>query len=97
MNKTEYLLTCLGEECNEIALAVAKSLRFGLDSTNPSTNKTNADEIRYELTDLIGVLELLDKYKILSMTNYTAKAIKTKKDKLEHYMKVSKMKGTLND
>ncbi len=31
MNKTEYLLVCLAEECAEIQQAVDKALRFGLD------------------------------------------------------------------
>ena len=36
MNKQEYLLTCLSEECAEIQQAVSKALRFGLDNYNPN-------------------------------------------------------------
>ena len=59
MTKKEYLLTCLAEECIEVAKEVHKALRFGLDDTNPATKQTNAEAIRNELTDIVAVLEEL--------------------------------------
>jgi len=48
MNKTEYLLVCLAEECAEIQQAVDKALRFGLDVGFPGGKTTNAQDISRE-------------------------------------------------
>ena len=57
MNRTEHLLACLAEECAEVAQAVGKALRFGLDDGYPGTDRKNADDIAKELNlnDLSGV------------------------------------------
>ena len=65
MTKKEYLLTCLAEECIEVAKEVHKALRFGLDDTNPATKQTNAEAIKNELTDIVAVLEELKRVGVL--------------------------------
>jgi len=67
MNATEHLLTCLAEECGEVAKECHKALRFGLDdkvTMDPNgprgtTGPTNAEKIVEELNDLIGVVNML--------------------------------------
>lgn len=67
MNNTEHLLTCLAEECGEVAKECHKALRFGLDdkvTMDPkgprgTTGPTNAEKIVEELNDLIGVVNML--------------------------------------
>jgi len=96
MNKTEYLLTCLGEECAEVQQAVAKALRFGLDVGFPGGKTTNAQDIAKECVDVIAVIEMLESDKIINNIR-TQKAIDKKKDKVFHYMEHSKKLGTLID
>jgi hypothetical protein len=36
MNPTEHLLSCLAEECAEVAQRASKSLRFGLSEVQPN-------------------------------------------------------------
>ena len=67
MNITEHLLTCLSEECSEVAKECAKSQRFGLDdklTMDPygprgTNGLTNAEKLADELNDLLGVVQML--------------------------------------
>ena len=96
MNRTEYLLTCLAEECSEVQQAVAKALRFGLDVGFPGGRTTNAQDIAKECVDVIGVIEMLETDKLIDNIR-TRKAIDKKKIKVHHYMEHSKKLGTLID
>ena len=63
MTKTEYLLTCLAEECAEVSKAAIKALRFGLDGSHPDTPMTtNAMALLDELTDLATIVQMLEIY-----------------------------------
>lgn len=94
MNYTEYLLTCLAEECAEIGLAASKALRFGLKDAHPKNdNVPNDERIAMELDDLMGVHALLIERGLLRETNEhnaEQKAIKVRR-----FMKYSKERGTL--
>lgn len=35
MNKVEHLLTCLAEECGELANEALKAMRFGVNNVGP--------------------------------------------------------------
>jgi NTP pyrophosphatase (non-canonical NTP hydrolase) len=48
----DYLLICLAEEAAEVSHAVAKALRFGLDTQWETRGKTNREAIEEELGDL---------------------------------------------
>jgi len=96
LNRTEYLLVCLSEECAEIQQAVNKALRFGLDVGFPGSRTTNAEDIAREWVDAIGVMEMLEDDKIIKNIA-TQKAINKKKIKVGHYMDHSRKLGTLID
>ena len=97
MDRTEHLLVCLAEECAELAQAVSKALRFGLDDGHPERGTTNADDIARELHDLFGVIELLDESGALPQVRAmdSDAAINEKKLKVEKYLEYSKSRGTL--
>jgi hypothetical protein len=56
MNRKEYLLTVASEECSEIAQAISKALRFGLDDCKPNTALCNSDKIMEEYYDLKAMI-----------------------------------------
>ena len=52
MNRVEYLLVCLMEECAEVQQAAAKALRFGLTDQN-------LDDLYGEYVDVAAVFGML--------------------------------------
>lgn len=97
MNKQEYLLNCLSEECAEIIQAVSKIQRFGLHSDY--VGKTNLDVLRSEIYDLRGVIAELDcSTEVGSFdTLGSSKAVADKQLKLRKYMEMSRELGLLTD
>lgn len=89
MTRNEHLLVILAEECNEVAQRCTKALRFGLTEVQPGQEHTNAQRIRYELADLIGVVEML-------YFRLDPKLIGAKKDKVEKFLLYSKKCGLLD-
>jgi len=61
MNREQYLLTCLAEECAEVAHRASKAVRFGMNEVKQGTDTTNKELLSGEIGDLIGVLALLEK------------------------------------
>jgi len=98
MTRTEHLLVCLAEECAEIQHVVAKALRFGLDDIPPGQHifaeLTNAGRLTQEVTDLLGVLELLQESGVPVLSG-ERKHILMKKEKVEMYMSYARERGTL--
>ena len=63
------MLAYLVEECGEVMAAAGKSLRWGLESTNPELKpgdptygETNAQWLARELDDLEGAIDRLRRY-----------------------------------
>jgi hypothetical protein len=108
MNDLEHKLTCLAEECsevaicaNEIALAAnqtaqraTKALRFGLEDVQPEQLLTNGQRLIAELNDLMGAVELLIEKGVIEWS-IDRKAVEAKKDKIKKYLVYSKECGTL--
>jgi hypothetical protein len=69
MTETEHLLSCLAEECAEIAQEVSKALRFGIDNVfaDARGDRTVRAKIVSEYYDLLGVVDLLKERKILEL------------------------------
>ena len=61
MNKLEYLLICLGEECAEVQKLVSKTLRFGIADYDPRLEqvKDNGCRLQEELNDVFAICEML--------------------------------------
>lgn len=97
MNLSEYLLTKLGEEANEVGQRTSKAQCFGLDEKQEGQDLTNAERLNYELNDLFATLDILHEYGIFKFrADLDAQA--RKKKKILKYMIYSRdVCGTLED
>ena len=95
MNRKEYLLTLVMEECAEVAQRASKAMRFGLNEVQPGTEEeTNANRLIYEFNDLMAVMELLREEGHIDKV-IDSKAIQLKKEKLEKWFKYADECGTI--
>lgn len=93
MNTKEYLLTCLSEECSEVAKEASKAMRFGLhDKYN---GETPLERMIGELNELTCVIVLLMEHGVLPANWSNIDKQLDKRGKLEKYMSYSASKGTL--
>jgi NTP pyrophosphatase (non-canonical NTP hydrolase) len=97
MNTTEHLLTCLSEECLEVAKDVSKSLRFGLTDVNvlQPDGPTNRERIVEELNDLMAVIKMCEAHGIIPLNWKSAGLQETKKEKVERFMHYAASTGSL--
>lgn len=89
MNKIEYLLTVVSEECAEVAQRASKAIRFGMTEIQPGQPEDNKRRIERELGDLMATAELLGLH-----VHDEDKAAKI--EKLKGYMDYSRRIGTLS-
>jgi len=97
MNKQDYLLTCLAEECGEVTQRVTKALRFGIDEVQKGQELTNAERLTNELTDIATLIEMLREECGLWLPVYTTSKILAKKERVKEYMKLSIEQGRLEN
>ena len=97
MNRSEYLLTCLSEECAEVAQRVAKAQRFGLSEVQKGHDVNNAYRILDEYSDLVSVMAILIEDGILPEVVVTQFTIDAKRKKIEKYLEISRQQGTYTD
>lgn len=95
MDRKEYLLTCLIEECSEVQKEATKALRFGLDD-NWKDRGRQADRIVHEFIDLIAVYDMLINEGLLNNVT-TEEMIQMKKERVHKYMDYARDRGTLVD
>jgi hypothetical protein len=95
MTRKEHLLVILMEECAEVQKECAKALRFGLDEKYlPESDETNAESINREISDLVGVMQMLQDDGHLQLIDYNR--VEEKIKKVEKYLEYSKKVGTLD-
>jgi hypothetical protein len=98
MNRTEHLLTILGEEGVEVAQRCTKALRFSLGEIQPGQGLTNAQRIRGEYIDLLAVMRMLvEEGAIEPVTDDDLPAMEAKRQKVEKFLTYSRQCGTLTD
>lgn len=102
MNKEEYLLNLLTEECSEVIKRVSKALRFGLEdhySEDPNVigtdGPTNRERIVSEVRDVMCTLDLLVSEEIFP--HYVFSSTPGKLDKIRRFMEYSRRTGALVD
>jgi NTP pyrophosphatase (non-canonical NTP hydrolase) len=94
MKRQEHLLTCLAEECAEVAQRVSKALRFGLAEVQPGQGLSNADRIADEVADLIAVVQILAYEDVIPLR--MVDPLK-KLAKIERFMAISREHGVLSE
>lgn len=109
MNTTEHLLTCLSEECVEVAKECGKALRFGLDdkvTLDPNGPRgtegpTNAEKIAEEIIDLFAVYQMcvakgiLPEFGLSTTHVDVISRVAKKQRKVESYMGYARKVGAL--
>ena len=95
MNRSEHLLTCLAEECDEVGQRVAKALRFGLREVQAGQPLTNDDRICDELRDLISVAHILHSEGVIGWFMPDLGETNAKRRKIEKFMAISHEQGVL--
>ena len=100
MNKQEYLLTRLAEECAEVIKVVTKIQSYGLRNVNPKNPvKPNKSLLEDELVDLMTVMNILQFEEIITLPSDQdmITAMEMKEAKIEKWMVYSREQGCLQD
>lgn len=96
MTRTDHLLVCLAEECNEVAQRAAKALRFGLEETQQGQELSNAERIKVEFLDLFAVWGMLCASGVCQpIGRADQRSIEAKQAKVEKYLDYSEQQGRL--
>lgn len=99
MNKPEYLLNKLMEECAEVIQIASKYKSFGPDSYNPNdpAKATNKTLLGKEIIDIMAVVSMIGNEGLLPITSgkEANDAIERKVAKVEFYMGASRECGCL--
>ena len=86
MNKTEFLLTCLIEECSEVQKAATKAIRFGLNSHGGRDHElSNIEAVDVEFGHVQAIVGLLEEEGILKRKDVD-ETISNKQAKITCYM-----------
>ncbi len=79
LNRTEYLLVKLGEECADVAQRATKAITFGIDEVQHDQPFTNAERIVQELADLSATVDMLADYGLLELDAHAFGVMKARK------------------
>jgi NTP pyrophosphatase (non-canonical NTP hydrolase) len=84
-DKTREAMLILQEECAEVAQAISKVFRFGIDTVhNMNSNRQRLEE---EIGDLLAMVDILIESSIISDSNVN-EARKNKKNKLRKWSSI---------
>jgi hypothetical protein len=102
MNRSQYLLIKLSEECAEISQEALKQVQFGKDSIPPTTGSypegiPNHERLRNELVDLKVIVKMLEEVGEIDDLSFEQelKKMRAKRTKLERYYRISQNLGTV--
>ena len=96
MTENEVLYLHLMEEAAEVQQRASKLLRFGVDEREPGQLFNNAERLRGEINDLLGVISILEENGLKKPTDSElAEAIAAKRVKIARFLKYSQVRGTV--
>ena len=101
MNRRQYLLMKLAEECSEVAKEALKQMQFGPHSIPPNNSGSypegipNHERLRGELIDLDVIVKMLKEVGELHPISYEQelKHARAKRAKIEKYWDISAAMG----
>lgn len=95
LSKREHLLVCLMEECNEVAQAASKCIRFGDADSYLPTDPTNLTQVTKEFNELLAVVKMLNEIGvIIPMVRHLQEE---KIERLATFMQYSRQRKTLEE
>lgn len=68
MNRADYLLSHLVQECAEVIMRITKAQMFGLDEVQPGQEFTNWERIMHEMADVVAIGEVMNDEGILAQS-----------------------------
>lgn len=95
MNRSEHLITILGEECSELHQEGCKALRFGVFEQRDLPT-SNIERMQKEYNHLLAMVDMVNEEAEATLLYRDEKMIAAKKEKVEKYLLYSKELGTLN-
>lgn len=100
MNRREYLLNKLIQECAEVIQAATKCKEFGMLDIWPIGSTTNEDKLQTEYLELTAVMAMV-KEECLATPEFSvekSREIMIKKvDKVNHWSEYSRERGCLTE
>ncbi len=90
MNKNEYLLNKLSQECAEVSQRCSKAIEFGLTEIQEGQELDNAQRISDEYADLVAVFFMVCEAGLIKADPEFAEKVAAKKEKVLKYMEYSR-------
>lgn len=95
MNRINYLLTLLSEECAETSQRATKAIRFGLDEVQKGQDMTNSERLVYEFNDIFCIMQILHEEGYIDKV-IDEEALVKKREKIIKYYNYSKDLGLID-
>lgn len=95
MNRRQYLLLKLSEECNELGKQCSKQMQFGRNERHEVLKIRNCDLTRDEALDVLAMIHILmekSEIPVILSRDVAARVVKRKK-KIARYMRYSRKLG----
>lgn len=92
MNRLQYLLIKLAEECSEVSQMALKCAHHGIDNIKPEHTTPNHEMLKGELTDVAAIVDMLEVEFKLDLSPSVAGILK-KVDKVNQFYGYSKING----
>lgn len=96
MNRFQFLLNKLAEECNEVGQIALKTAQFGADEVKPGQAYTNMERVHLELNDIKVIVEMLNQ-EFDFQYRADPVAVAAKINKVNKYWTYSKSLGMVQD
>ncbi len=97
MNFVEHAFKVAEEECSEIAQEISKCMRFGAHEIYPEIGISNAERVKVEFNDLMGMIILLQKMGKLPEQMFDVGMQIEKQNKFLKNFEYSKKCGTVHE
>lgn len=97
MDKVDYLVNVLTEECCEVGQRACKAVRFGLYETQEGHTQNNLQRLIGELNDILGTIETLQEEGVDFSEFGDRMAVDRKKASIKKYFTRSIEHGKLEE